>query len=202
MVYSDCGLFGFNKTLFDKNLLCGKDTTLNEGKCVADVSMCGRDTKFEDGKCVAHVDIKSDNAYVCGENTNFVGGKCVADIDITSDNVSVCGNDTKFVGGKCVADSSVCGNDTKFVDGKCIAAPQMAVKAAPQMAVKAANPCGRGTRLVRGKCEINYVDDRSLIQHHVMRPNDSTGYAWDLPIYVRDKNAVPVKFNFTHTCKR
>ena len=115
-----------------------------------------------------------------------------------------------FVGVKCFAYSSVCGNDTKFVDGKCIAAPQMAVKAAPQMAVKAApqmavkaaNPCGRGTRLVRGKCEINYVDDRSLIQHHVMRPNDSTGYAWDLPIYVRDKNAVPVKFNFTHTCKR
>ena len=155
----------------------------------------GKNTKFVNGKCIADIDITSDNVSVCGNDTKFVGGKCVADS-------SVCGNDTKFVGGKCVAASAVCGNDTKFVDGKCIAAPQMAVKAAPQMAVKAANPCGRGTRLVRGKCEINYVDDRSLIQHHVMRPNDSTGYAWDLPIYVRDKNAVPVKFNFTHTCKR
>jgi len=118
-VYSDCGLFGFNKTLFDKSLLCGKDTKFVDGKCVADlditsdnVSVCGNDTKFVDGKCVA-------DFSVCGNDTKFVDGKCIADVDITKDNSKVCGKGTFFTNGMCQGKISNCARGTHLVKGKC-----------------------------------------------------------------------------------
>ena len=192
-VYSDCGLFGFNKTLFDKSLLCGKDTKFVDGKCVADlditsdnVSVCGNDTKFVDGKCVA-------DFSVCGNDTKFVDGKCIADVDITKDNSKVCGNDTKFVDGKCIADvditkdnSKVCGKGTFFTNGMCQG--------------KISN-CARGTHLVKGKCEINYIPDKSLIQNNKLRPGSSVGSKLDMERYVEINNGVPERYSYIFGCR-